>query len=356
VLSVLGGDLSGQLVGMAPEAEYLLAKTEDVVREEAVEEHRWIAALEWADSLGAQVLNSSLGYNVFDDGTGYAVEDLDGRTALATLAAELAVERGMVVVASAGNEGDKAWRYVTVPADGEGVIAVGAVAARPNATGGYEYTLAPYSSRGPTADGRIKPDVVAPGVSVVVVSGRAATADELPGAFWLDQYLYVGGTSYAAPLVSGVCALLLQAGHAPAQIAQALRQTAVDLGPAGADTLFGWGLVDAVAASGLGVHLPELAVFRPPFPNPARIDGGNATVHFPLELPARDEVGIDIYDFTGALVDRVPPVRLEAGYYTEADRALRWSVPEDLSSGVYIFLLRTAAFTRRGTVAILRRG
>ena len=127
VLSVLASWDPGRLVGAAPDAAYLLATTEDVEREVPLEEDLWVAGVEWADSLGADIVNSSVGYNKFEDGTGYVFGDLDGGTALTTIAAEIAVSRGIVVVSAAGNEGDKAWRYVTVPADGPNVIAVGAV-------------------------------------------------------------------------------------------------------------------------------------------------------------------------------------------------------------------------------------
>ncbi|MFH1568288.1 MAG: S8 family serine peptidase [Gemmatimonadota bacterium] len=355
VLSLLAGDLPGSLIGIAPEAEYLLAKTEEVAREDPVEEYRWIAALEWADSLGAQVLNTSLGYNFFDDGTGYTAADLDGQTALTTRAAELAVAAGMVVVAAAGNEGDKEWRYVTVPADGADVIAVGAVSALARAAGGFDYVIAPFSSRGPTADGRIKPDVVAPGVGLYAVSGRAADG---PGShsFALEEYAWVRGTSFAAPLVAGACALLLQVhpGWGPSQVADALRRTALDLGPAGPDTIFGWGAADALGASGLNVERPALTSARPPYPNPVAAAGPAAVVHFPVELAAPGPVAVEVYDVAGALVDCVEPFQLEAGAHVEPDQAVRWPVPADLASGLYFYRLRAGGLVRAGRIAVVR--
>ena len=357
ILSVLAADLPGTLVGVAPEAEYILAKTEELLREDPVEEHRWIEALEWADSLGAHILNSSVGYNTFDGGVGYEYGDLDGQTALTTRAAELAVAGGMVVVAAAGNEGDKEWRYLTVPADGAGVISVGAVSARPRSAGGYDVLIAPFSSRGPTADGRIKPDVVAPGVSVYAVSGEGAP-DSAAQPHGLNDYTWVRGTSFAAPLVSGVCALLLQIhpDWQPGAVAEALRSTASDLGPVGPDTLFGWGLVDAVAASGLILEVPSATAAAAPYPNPVVVAAEPAFVHFPMELGARQRVTVEIYDLAGSLVDGVRSFQLEAGSYLEPDQAVRWQVPAGLASGLYLYRLRVGAATSQGKIALVRGG
>ena len=269
VLSLLAGFDPGRLIGVAPEAEFVLAKTEDITSELPVDEDRWVAGLEWADSLGADIVNTSVGFTGWDDGSGYAYEDLDGQTALATLAAELAVARGIVIVAAAGNEGNKPWQYVTVPADGRGVIAVGAVDL-------VRHDLAAFSSHGPTPDGRIKPDVAAPGVAVVVANGASA-ADDRRDSFALSDYRRISGTSFAAPLVSGVSALLLQIhpGWGPSEVADALRQSAADLGAAGPDTLYGWGLVNAVAASGLDV---EPTLFATSATNASRAFSGDGAV------------------------------------------------------------------------------
>ena len=171
VLSLMAGYHPDHFVGVAPDAEYILAKTEIDDTEMPSEEDRWIAGLEWADSLGAQVVNSSLGYNRWDDGTGYSPADLDGQTALTSVAATLAVRRGIVVVVAAGNEANRDWHYITVPADADGAIAAGAVDV--HSSDKPVPQIASFSSRGPTADGRIKPDVVAPGSGVVVADLRA---------------------------------------------------------------------------------------------------------------------------------------------------------------------------------------
>ena len=352
VLGVIAGRDPGHLIGVAPEAEYLLAKTEDVTpsatggeSELPVEEDRWVAGIEWADSLGAQVVNASLGYTRFEDGTGYDYEDLDGATALTTRAAELAVARGIVVVAPAGNEGRSDWHYISVPADGPGVIAVGSV---------HPWTgeLAPTSSRGPTADGRIKPDVVAPGRGVLSVSGRGAGEGAEP--FSLREYSHASGTSFAAPIAAGVCALLLQQhpGWTPRQVADALRATATDLGPAGPDTLYGWGRVDAARAIGLNLVPPEVSSARDPFPNPAR--GMAPTIHFPVALSDGETLSLRLFDAGGALVFAGDPRRLPAGTWLRRGLAPSWRVSADLASGVYYYRLEGESLRRSGQVAVLR--
>jgi subtilisin family serine protease len=333
VLALLAGRDPGRFSGAAPQAEYLLAKTEENATETPADEDRWIAGLEWADSLGAQVVNSSLGYNTWDDGTGYAYADLDGKTGLTTRAAQLAVERGIAVVAAAGNEGNTGWGYLTTPADAPGVIAVGAV--------DLEGALAGFSSRGPTADGRIKPDVVAPGEGVVTAAARG------------DDYVRLSGTSFAAPLVSGAVALLRQARPAwgPEELREALRRSAEDLGEAGPDTLYGWGLIDALRASGLQGALPALNGAGPPFPQPAL----QGEVFFPLHLAVADQVGLQIFDLAGTLVDRVDPKPWRAGDHLLRGETLRWQVPERLASGVYLYQVQGGSFVRAGRIALVRR-
>lgn len=349
VLSVLGGFDSGHLIGIAPRAEYLLAKTEDTrvndfgqEVDSRTEEDRWIAALEWADSLGAQVVSSSLGWTDFDDGPDYTYADMDGATTLTTIAAELAVARGIVVVVAAGNEGSSSWHYITAPGDGPGTIAVGAI--HPVHSG-----LSPFSSRGPSADGRIKPDVVAPGQQVVAATG-GSSADP----FALQQYGRLSGTSFATPIVSGTAALLLQLhpDWSPAQVADALRTTAVDLGPAGPDTLFGWGRVDVARASQLDAIIPDQIATHAPFPNPAR--GIAPRVHFPVAVPASEQVGVSIFNAAGEPVGSVAPRVFPAGQYVSASLAPRWDVPSDLADGVYFYVVTGSSFRRTGKLAVLR--
>ncbi len=229
--AVIAGFMPGKLIGAAFGARFYLAKTERVYDleghdfEQPVEEDYWVAGLEWLERNGVDIVSTSLAYLDW-----YTPADMDGNTAVVTVAADMAVKKGVFVVASAGNEGDSPWQIVTAPADGDSVLAVGAV--RPDGL------IATFSSHGPTADGRIKPDVVAQGVGVYTVS---------PGTG--SSYTYARGTSFSCPLVAGVAALVLSAHPElePMELRDALRETASRA--AAPDTIYGWGIVDAVRAA-----------------------------------------------------------------------------------------------------------
>jgi subtilisin family serine protease len=192
VFSILAGFDEGELIGPAFNSKFLLAKTEFVPTETHLEEDNYAAALEWMDSIGVDITTSSLGYNEFDKGEeSYTYNDMDGKTTIVTQAAEKAFSKGIVVISSAGNEGNKKWRYITAPADGFNVIAVGAV--------GSDSVLTGFSSQGPTVDGRIKPEVVAQGANVY------------HEAWYNEGYSSGSGTSYSAPIVAGIAGQLLSA-------------------------------------------------------------------------------------------------------------------------------------------------
>lgn len=199
VLSTMAANKPNFLVGTAPDASYYLFKTEDVKGEFPSEEFNWVVAMEYADSIGVDVVNSSLGYTVFwDDSLSYTYEDLDGKTALASQGANVAVQKGLLIVNSAGNEGDGKWRYIGTPADVDGVFSVAAVDER----GKRAY----FSSWGPTADGRIKPDIAAQGQNAVIAS--------------MVRYEVglTNGTSFSSPIMAGMVASLRQAyPNIPAQ-------------------------------------------------------------------------------------------------------------------------------------------
>lgn len=190
VLSTMGGNMTN-FVGTAPKANFYLFRTEDGDSEFLIEELNYVCACEKADSLGVDLITSSLGYVYFDDADmNYEYEDLDGNTAFSTIGADFAASKGIFVVTSAGNAGNDTWKYIGVPSDADSILTVGAV----NYKGGY----APFSSIGPTADGRIKPNVMAMGRSAVV----QGTNGDLS---------YVSGTSFSGPIMAGAVACLIQA-------------------------------------------------------------------------------------------------------------------------------------------------
>jgi serine protease AprX len=227
IWSTTGGFLDGTIYGPAYRATFILCKTEDVRSETPVEEDNWIAALEWVDSLGADVVTSSLTYSDW-----YTPSQYDGLTAAITIAANTAAGLGIVVCNAMGNSGPSA-ATLTPPADAFDILSCGAV----DANG----TIASFSSRGPTADGRMKPEVCARGVSTFC----ATTASDA-------SYGSVSGTSLSTPLIAGAAALLIQARPTfpPTLIRQALMQTASQaLTP---NNNYGWGIINLEAALSYG--------------------------------------------------------------------------------------------------------
>ena len=229
VLSVMAANLPGYFVGTAPDATYFLLKTEDTGGEFPVEETNWIAGAEWADSVGVDIINASLGYTSFNDNTlSHRYRELDGRTAIGSRGAAIAAQKGMIVCNSAGNSGDEPWRYIGVPADAPGIVAVGAT--------GDEGKRASFSSVGPSADGRIKPELVAPG-DQVVTAGYSGTSLGVSS-----------GTSLASPMLAGAIASLWSAypEKTAAEILDAVFRSADQY--TAPDPLRGYGLPDMVKA------------------------------------------------------------------------------------------------------------
>ena len=209
VMSTMASNIPGFFVGSAPDATYICMKTEDVRSESYTEEANWIAAAEMADSMGVDVINSSLGYTTFNDKRmNYDHAKMNGKTAKVSRAADIAFSKGMIVVNSAGNEGNSKWYYIGAPADAENVLAVAATKS--------DGSKAPFSSFGPAGDGRIKPDVAAMGMGIIV-----------SGVY--DYRLLAGnGTSFASPLTAGMVTSLWQAfpERTNAEILEAVRFTA----------------------------------------------------------------------------------------------------------------------------------
>ena len=191
VLSCMGANIPNFMIGTAPEAGFWLIRSEDGGSEQLIEEDNWSAAIEFADSVGVDVINTSLGYYDFDnkaDNLGH--ESLDGRTHICSNSASMVASKGMILCCSAGNEGSGRWKKITAPADAFDVLTVGAV--DPNGS------RVAFSSQGNTADGRIKPDVMAIGMPSAVYSTNGTVT-------------YSAGTSFASPILCGMVACLWQA-------------------------------------------------------------------------------------------------------------------------------------------------
>ncbi len=280
-LSTLGGMMDGVLYGPAYNAEFLLAKTEDYPNEQPIEEDWYVAGLEWGEENGADIASSSLGYIDW-----YTLDSLDGLTAVTTIAVNIAIENGMIVTTAAGNEGENG---ILAPADAFDVITCGAVDSIGN--------LAYFSSRGPTADGRIKPEVCARGVATYCA-----------GASYSEQYYEANGTSLSTPLIGGACAVILSAhpDWTPLMVREALMMTADN--SENPNNQYGWGVIDVMAAinydafmdSSDEAFLPQQFSITNPFPNPF-----NSTVQFSVKVREEGRLTIDIINVQGEIVETI---------------------------------------------------
>ena len=191
VLSTMGAENKGQIIGTSPDACFWLLRTEDGDTENLIEEYNWLCGAEFADSVGADIINSSLGYTTFDDASqNHTYSDMNGRTTPVSIAANIASRKGMIVVNSAGNSGSSSWHYIGAPADADSILSVGAVDENTD--------FAWFSSFGPTADGRVKPTIVAQGGNTIVSTSDNGT-------------LTGNGTSFSSPIIAGMTACLWQA-------------------------------------------------------------------------------------------------------------------------------------------------
>lgn len=231
ILSTATAFLPDTLVGPAYHPDLLLAKTEDTRSETPREEDNYAAALEWMEKRGVDITSSSLGYRGFDSGFAYYnYDDLNGRKAISTRAVVRAQRLGVLVCTASGNGGQSDPPSLNAPSDADSILSVGAL--------DYNDSIAGFSSNGPTVDGRIKPDICAPGVAVATMS---------PG----NVIIYDSGTSLATPLVAGACVLIKQA-H-PETTAQQIRKAVISTGIAYPDpvpnNVYGYGRIDAYSAA-----------------------------------------------------------------------------------------------------------
>jgi hypothetical protein len=321
VLSVLAGKVPGQIEGTAPGADFLLLKTEDVESEFPCEEDFWAAGAEFADSAGADIISSSLGYFNFDDPTlNYKYSDLDGNTAFVTRVADIAASKGILVVNSAGNERNTAWKRIIFPSDGDSVVAVGAVDGNK--------IISDFSSAGPSADGRIKPDNVAMGVSVPV-----QTSDSSIGRS--------SGTSFSCPILSGMAACLMQA------VPRALNSDIIGALHSSADrynypdSLYGYGIPDILLVltklQNLFLKIPEKGIIVSPNPTT-----GNFEIIFPSPP---EKVTIELISMTGKLIFR-------QDFTSYAGRSLIISELQHKAQGVYF--LRVINGSEKNVLKIIK--
>lgn len=310
VLSTMGGNWPGNMVGTAPHAGYWLLRSEFAPSEFIIEEYDWAEAAEFADSVGADVINSSLGYTEFDDpAQNHTYADMNGDVAPSTRAADFAGMRGIVVCNSAGNSGSNNWNFIGAPADADSILTVGAV----DEFGSYAF----FSSNGPTSDGRVKPNVAAQGQNTIV-------ADVFNGGVYPGN-----GTSFSSPVMAGMVACLLQC-HPSAtsmQIIEALQQSATQaLNP---DTLVGYGIPNVAQAcvllSGLQSHDIR--------------NGDNLLITGPN--PFDHTLEFSFYSDSNQMVDFIITDLLGKIIYTTKDSfkpvsAKKYSIPFSYSNGLYV--------------------
>lgn len=312
VLSTMGGFVDDQLVGTAPDASYYLFITEDVNSETPLEESLWVEAAEEADRLGVDIITTSLGYSVFDNSAyNHTYEDMNGMTTFCAKGLDIAFSRGMICVVSAGNEGNKPWHYITTPADATNALTIGAVTASGN--------HAVFSSYGPSADGRVKPDVAAQGQGSVLANttGSVVTAN---------------GTSFSGPIISGMVASLWQAlpQKTNAEIMQLIKQSSsIYNNP---DDQIGYGIPDFASIIASQLHANQFSA--PSFtvyPNPAET---LFSIVFPSDF---EHAAVVLYNTLGQKVFQK---------YTTANDNL---IPiGDLQSGIYWYQISSGTTVQKG--------
>lgn len=314
VLSVIAGNQPGFLIGTAPEASYWLLRSEDDASEYIIEEDNWVSAAEFADSAGVYIINTSLGYTVFDDPLmNHTYQDMDGKTTRISIASGIAASKGMLLFVSAGNEGNGSWRYISAPADNDSVIAVGAV----NSAGNYAF----FSSRGPAADGRTKPDVTAQGQGVVL---QSATGAIMTG----------NGTSFSSPLVAGLAASLWQAF--PDAKAWEIKKAIIESSSQykSPDYFKGYGIPDFEKAYQLldssYIEPPGRFRFAKVFPNPF---SDELFLEVLINLPGKIEYSIT--GMEGRTISKGVFHNLERG------QVVQINVPKNVKQGVFILGLHS---------------
>lgn len=325
-LSLVAGYAPGNLISPAFQSKYIIAKTENTVSETPVEEDNWIAAAEWADSLGADIITSSLSYLEMDPGSPYSYNWtwMNGDSCKITIAADLAVHKGIIVVNSAGNNGfNPSHNTLGAPADGDSVLTIGSIDFNGQRSG--------FSSVGPTVDGRIKPDLMAVGNgNLTATTGAGSTGYTSSG----------GGTSFSCPMVAGACAIVLTANPnlTPMQVIGILKTTANNT--SSPNSLIGWGTINTWEAVKLarqtshvdpGTNVANDFKLNQNFPNPF-----NPVTVIPFSLRTPGNVTIKIYNAAGQFAGYIINNKsfTDGGFTVEVN-----SNQFDLSSGVFFYSL-----------------
>ncbi len=289
-------------------------RSEDVNSEYLIEEDNWVSAAEYADSAGVDIINTSLGYAVFDDSTqNHTYEDMDGNSTRISIAADIAASKGILVISSAGNQGDRPWKYITSPADADSVLAIGAT----DELG----IIASFSSVGPTYDGRIKPDVCAVGKATTILRQNGSVGSG-------------SGTSLSAPVITGLAACLWQANPDATnmEIFSAILESSDRF--ADPDTIYGYGIPDFNKAdiicktkyNNISDDFYSLNIFPNPF---------SENINIIFYSGSAKTVSIIIYDATGRIIleERYP---VNNGYNEIIKDNL-----SDLSSGIYFLRVQS---------------
>ena len=315
VLSTMGGYVENQLIGTAPDSNYYLFITEDSASENPVEESNWVEAAEMADSLGVDIITTSLGYFEYDNPNySYTYDDMNGTTSFISKGSDIAFSRGMICVASAGNSGGSSNPHIAVPADSFNTLAIGAVK--------FDEVYATFSSIGPSFDGRIKPDVMAQGQSSVVsnTAGVIATAS---------------GTSFSGPIMAGAIASFWQA------VPNLTNQQVIDFVKQSADRYsnptnqYGYGIPDfqlALNAAQLSVtsNLNERFLV---YPNPV---SDKLFISFPNNF---EEVKVSFYNTLGQII-----------FQKNIQKAISYVSIENINSGIYFYKLESNSFVQSGKI------